>query len=113
MARQWSYEPGTLLILDRGYNDYAWFAELTRQGVYFVTRMKDNADYLVMEERELPHRRGLLRDQVICFYQQARDGQECYFRRIEFYDEELGSNWTAAGFPRYLPWLNCDFGGTT
>src|ERR1019366_6772365 len=28
------------------------------------------------------------RDQVICFYQQARDGQECYFRRIEFYDEE-------------------------
>lgn len=25
---------------------------------------------------------------MICFYQQARDGQECYFRRIEFYDEE-------------------------
>jgi len=25
---------------------------------------------------------------VICFHQQARNGQECYFRRIEFYDEE-------------------------
>ena len=82
------YGPGTLLVMDRGYNDYAWFAELTRQGVYFVTRLKNNADYLVMEERELPHRRGLLRDQVICFYRQARDGQESYFRRIEFYDEE-------------------------
>ena len=34
------------------------------------------------------HRKGLLRDQVIGFHQQARDGQECYFRRIEFYDEE-------------------------
>jgi hypothetical protein len=87
VARQWSYEPGTLLVMDRGYNDYTWFAGLTRQGVYFVTRMKDNADYLVLEERELPRRKGLLRDQVICFCQQARAGQECYFRRIEFYDE--------------------------
>lgn len=88
VARQWSYEPGTLLVMDRGYHDYAWFAELTQQGVYFVTRLKDNADYIVVEDRELPQRRGLLRDQVICLYQQARDGQECYFRRVEFYDKE-------------------------
>jgi hypothetical protein len=88
VARQWSYEPGTLLVMDRGYNDYTWFAELTRQGVHFVTRMKDHADYIVVEDRKLPHRRGLLRDQVVCFYQQARDGRECYFRRVEFYDEE-------------------------
>ena len=46
--------PGTLLVMDRGYNDYAWFADLTRQGVYFVTRLKDNADYVVLEDRELP-----------------------------------------------------------
>lgn len=88
VARQLSYEPGTLLVMDRGYNDYTWFADLSRQGVYFVTRLKDNADYIVLEDREVPHRRGLRRDQVICFYQQARDGQKCYFRRIEFYDEE-------------------------
>ena len=88
VAQQWQYEPGTLLVMDRGYNDYAWFANLTRQGVYFVTRMKDNADYIVVEDRELPHRKGLLRDQVICFYKQACDGQEGYFRRVEFYDEE-------------------------
>ena len=88
VARQLRYEPGTLLTIDRGYLDYGWFAALSEQGVYFVTRMKDNADYIVLEDRELPHRKGLLRDQVICFYQQARDGQECYFRRIEFYDEE-------------------------
>ena len=88
VARQLHYEPGTLLAIDRGYTDYSWFADLSQQGVYFVTRMKDNADYIVLEERELPHRKGLLRDQVICFYRQARDGEECYFRRIEFYDEE-------------------------
>ena len=88
VAQQLHYEPGTLLVMDRVYNDYTWFADLTRQGVYFVTRMKDNADYIVMEDRELPRRKGLLCDQVICFYKQARDGQECYFRRVEFYDEE-------------------------
>ena len=88
IARQLQYEPGTLLVIDRGYTDYDWFADLTRQGVFFVTRLKDNADYIVLEDRELPQRKGLLRDQVICFYQQARDGQEGYFRRIEFHDEE-------------------------
>ena len=88
VARQLRYEPGTLLAIDRGYLDYGWFADLSQQGVYFVTRMKDNADYMVLEDRELPRRKGLLRDQVICFYQQARDGEECYSRRIEFYDEE-------------------------
>jgi hypothetical protein len=88
VARQLHYEPGTLLAIDRGYSDYSWFADLTQQGVNFVTRMKGNADYIVVEERELPHRKGLLRDQVVGFYRQARDGEECYFRRIEFYDEE-------------------------
>lgn len=88
VVRQLFYEPRTLLVMDRGYNDYGWFADLSRHGVHFVTRMKDNADYIVMEDRELPRRKGVRRDQVICLYQQARDGQECYFRRIEFYDEE-------------------------
>jgi hypothetical protein len=88
VAQQWQYEPGTLLVMDRGYNDYQWFAALTRQGVYFVTRMKDNADYIVVEDRELPHRKGLVRDQIICFHRQARAGQEGYFRRVEFYDAE-------------------------
>jgi hypothetical protein len=88
VARQLQYEAGTLLAIDRGYIDYDWFAELTEQGVYFVTRLKDNADYLVVEERELPRRKGVLQDQVICFYQQARAGQQCFSRRIEFYDQE-------------------------
>jgi hypothetical protein len=45
VARQLHFAPGTILAIDRGYADYDWFAELTRGGVYFVTRLKDNADY--------------------------------------------------------------------
>ena len=87
VARQLHYAAGTLLAIDRGYVDYEWFADLSEQGVFFVTRMKDNADYVVIEDRELPRRKGLLRDQVICFTKQAGAGRECFFRRIEFYDE--------------------------
>ncbi len=77
----------TILVIDRGYVDYDWFAELSQQGVFFVTRMKDNAVYAVLQERELPRRKGLLRDEMISFYQQARTAR-CYFLRIEVYDQE-------------------------
>jgi IS4 transposase len=86
VARQLRFAPGTILAIDRGYTDYDWFADLTKQGVYFVTRLKDNADYGVVEERELPQRKGLRRDQVIYFYKQGEKG-ECFFRRVEYHDE--------------------------
>jgi hypothetical protein len=53
-----------------------------------VTRLKDKADYEVVEEREIPQRKGLQRDQVIFFYKLAQAGRECFFRRIEYWDEE-------------------------
>lgn len=88
VARQIRFAPGTIVAIDRGYTDYKWFAELTGDGVYFVTRLKDNADYEVVEERELPQRKGLLRDEVIFFYQLEKAGEKCFFRRIEYWDEE-------------------------
>ena len=88
VARQLHFAAGTILAIDRGYTDYQWFAELTEEGVNFVTRLKDNADYAVVEERELPQRKGLRRDQVIFFYKLAHTEVECFFRRVEYYDEE-------------------------
>jgi Transposase DDE domain/Domain of unknown function (DUF4372) len=88
VARQLHFAPGTILVIDRGYTDYEWFARLTEESVYFVTRLKDNADYGVVEEREIPQRKGLLRDQVIFFYKLAEAGVDCFFRRIEYLDEE-------------------------
>jgi hypothetical protein len=49
VARKLRWEPRTIVVFDRGYIDYQWFVELTQQGVYWVTRLKDNADYLVVE----------------------------------------------------------------
>ena len=88
VARQMQFARGTILAFDRGYTDYEWFMSLTEQGVYFVTRLKENADYGVVEKREIPQRRGVLRDEVVFFYKLAQASEEAFFRRIEFYDEE-------------------------
>jgi Domain of unknown function (DUF4372)/Transposase DDE domain len=87
VARQMRFAPGTILVFDRGYTDYEWFANLIQQGVYFVTRLKENADYGVVEKLAVPQGRGVRRDQVIFFYKLAKAGIHAYFRRIEFYDE--------------------------
>jgi hypothetical protein len=88
VARQMQFARGTIWAFDRGYTDYEWFMSLTEQGVYFVTRLKENADYGVVEKREVPQRRGVLRDEVVFFYKLAQASEEAFFRRIEFYDEE-------------------------
>jgi Transposase DDE domain/Domain of unknown function (DUF4372) len=88
VARQMQFAPGAILVFDRGYTDYEWFMSLTEQGVYFVTRLKENADYGVVEKREIPQRRDVLRDEVVFFYKLAQSSKEAFFRRIEFYDEE-------------------------
>ena len=45
--------------------DYAWYERLTRQGVFFVTRLRCDAHYRVTEERSVPRVGPILRDQVI------------------------------------------------
>ena len=49
-AWQFKLEPGTIVVYDRGYNDYALFGHWTAQGIFFVTRMKDNAVYEVIKQ---------------------------------------------------------------
>lgn len=89
VARTLRFEPGTILAIDRGYIDYEWFRELTQQEVYFVTRMKENAVYEVIEEVAVPQNRNVLRDQIICFPRLAREGEEpVLFRRVEIWSEE-------------------------
>ena len=50
VARNRGSHRGTILAIDRGDIVYEWFARLTQDGVYLVTRLKDNADYEVVEE---------------------------------------------------------------
>ena len=87
-AKKMVFAPGTMLVFDRGYADYDWWLSLARQKVFFVTRLKDNADYQVVEKRAVPERGNVLKDEVIFLFKLAADGQECFLRRIEVWVEE-------------------------
>jgi hypothetical protein len=39
------YNPGDVLVFDRGYADYSFFRTLCKDKVFFVTRLKENAIY--------------------------------------------------------------------
>ncbi len=87
-ARQMSFAPGTLLVFDRGYTDYVWWLSLTRQKVHFVTRLKDSAEYGVMEQWAVPEECDILRDEVIVLCAQQEIGPQARLRRIEVWVEE-------------------------
>jgi transposase len=89
VARRLRFEPGTIVVFDRGYADYDWFAALDAQGVFFVTRLKENADYGVVERRPVPAGSAVRRDEIIFLYKAARGGNlDLFLRRIEVWDEE-------------------------
>jgi hypothetical protein len=65
VARDIHFQPGTIVVIDKGYVDYDWWRELCRQGVYFVTRLKKDLQWKVLENRPVPQNSNILRDQII------------------------------------------------
>ena len=91
VAHNLSFEPGTVVVDDRGYNDYRLFAMWTEDEVYFVTRMKENALYKVIESRPVPQNRHVLKDQVIGLTGiDAWEKCPYLLRRVEVYNPEKG-----------------------
>jgi len=67
VARNFPLASGSIVTMDRGYNDYSLFSFRTRKGIFFVTRLKENADYITEEAREVPQGRNILSDDLIRF----------------------------------------------
>ena len=89
VAHQFHFDPGTIVVDDRGYNDYALFGKWTFQDVYFVTRMKENALYEVVGEKDVPQNRNILKDELIEFKDpKAREKCPYPLRRIEVLDPD-------------------------
>jgi hypothetical protein len=67
VARYFTLPAGSIVAVDRGYYDFELFARWNNSGVFFVTRLKGNAAYEVVENRLLPQRSNILADQLIRF----------------------------------------------
>jgi hypothetical protein len=90
IAKQFNFSPDSITVFDRGYNDYKLFAKICAHGAYFVTRLKSNATYTVVEERSVPQNaKDVISDTLIRvngFYSE----KNCPYvlRVIKFYDEK-------------------------
>ena len=67
LARKFPVAVGSIIAMDRGYNDYKLFSHWTEKGIFFVTRLEENADYTIIENQIVPKNRNILSDQLIRF----------------------------------------------
>jgi Transposase DDE domain/Domain of unknown function (DUF4372) len=65
VLRRRSYARGTILVMDRGFVDFGWFGQLNENGVIFVTRIKTDTRYEVVEHRPVHAGSGVISDEVI------------------------------------------------
>ena len=56
---------GSFAVFDRGFTDYSWYSSLMTDGIFFVTRLKSNADVEYLLKRAGRKSRGVTNDQQI------------------------------------------------
>lgn len=94
IGRAIHFPKGSIVAMDRGYVDYGWFEQLTEKQVYFVTRLKSNAQYRVIERRKPPKNSGVTSDQTILFTgKQIAKKCSVPLRRIGYRDKETGKRY--------------------
>lgn len=93
VARAMQFQPGTIVVFDRGYTDFGWWAQLHRDKVLFVTRPKTNLAFEVVEERPAPKAKNVLHDQMIRLTGQnsSRDYPEL-LRLVTIHDAASGED---------------------
>jgi len=67
VGRLLNFPKGSIVAMDKGYNDYSWYKKLTHKGIYFVTRLKTNAKYQVVRCHPVLKNKGLISDETIQF----------------------------------------------
>ena len=89
LADSFRLNPGSIVAIDRGYIDYALFARWSMAGVFFVTRLKENAAFAVVEECQLPRNGNIRADQLIRLTgTQAQTDYPELLRRLVVWDAE-------------------------
>jgi len=82
------------LVFDKAYNVYHQFSKWTTRKIWFVTRMKDNADFhvtkVLVDKTKKKNAKGVLKEQYItvAVKQNGKVAERLKLRRITFKTEE-------------------------
>lgn len=89
IAQKLDFAAGTIVVVDRGYLDYALYERWTRAGVYFVTRPRTNMIHKVLERRTVLTRGPVKRDETIQLTSEhARERCPSRLRQVVVWDGE-------------------------
>jgi hypothetical protein len=78
---------GSIVVFDKGYNDYRQYLQWNLDGIYFVTRQKENAIWSSLQEFDIKDETdsGVIKDERI---KVEKDGQAVELRRIAYWSDE-------------------------
>ena len=77
---------GSFVVFDKGYNDYEQYLQWTLENIFFVTRQKDNAVYISLEEFDIADDIDprVIKDEKINI---EKNGKSIALRRIAYWHE--------------------------
>jgi hypothetical protein len=84
---------GSVLVFDRGYNDYAQFQKFSDQGVTWVTRKRRGTVYRIVENLPINQsqaNKGVQRDKLVILGHRQYDHPLAKARLIHFTDPQSG-----------------------
>jgi len=93
VGRSIRFQPGTIVAMDKGYVDYHWWKQMTEDGVYFVTRLKQDLKYEIVAENEVPKNSNVRKDVEIRI-QPYRQDFELRLRLVTVRDEDKQEEFT-------------------
>ena len=92
--KEFSLEAGSFIVFDKGYVDYSQYERMSNEGVFFVTRQKKDARYVVTGSNPVgPEdvRSGVIADRMIILGTRThRNGVKLKSRQVTFFDKEKG-----------------------
>lgn len=91
MVRSLTLPKGSIVTFDKGYTNYVWFCLLCAKGLFFVTRLKKNAIYTLIERRPVNRKTGVTSDHIIEV--KHSQGKVLRLRRIGYKDATTGTRY--------------------
>jgi hypothetical protein len=88
-AHRLPVQRGSIVTMDRAYIDYELWAKWITQGMFFVTRLRQDLQIKVIKECTIPQNRNIRRDQLVSL-SSIQGQKECPFplRRIEVWNPD-------------------------
>jgi len=94
-ARSFAFPKGSVVVFDKGYNDYVWHNTLTEKGIFFVTRIRGNAVYEVIKTRKVRENSGVISDETIRYSSKMNIKRGLKpIRKVVYLDAETNKEYT-------------------